>query len=186
MNFFFRQIFITSHKIEFFTIFKYIHLLRSVIKRREVSRITYFFLIFLFEEIYFSKPVFLINKKTNEKNMWYWIRRKILYFYIKQFFLFQETFFFSFSNCDLLAQRKKRKHLSKKNILSFFSFSKRENSKKSIFPMKKNIFLFMTTRKSAEAITYPIFTVRWLSIHALAVPTIFFLGSITAMQFIQR
>lgn len=44
----------------------------------------------------------------------------------------------------------------------------------------------MTTRKSAEAITYPIFTVRWLAIHALAVPTIFFLGSITAMQFIQR
>jgi photosystem II cytochrome b559 subunit beta len=51
---------------------------------------------------------------------------------------------------------------------------------------EKKIFYFMTTRKSAEAITYPIFTVRWLSIHALAVPTIFFLGSITAMQFIQR
>nr|ALO21650.1 cytochrome b559 beta subunit of photosystem II [Stephanosphaera pluvialis] len=44
----------------------------------------------------------------------------------------------------------------------------------------------MTTRKSAEVNTYPIFTVRWLAIHALAVPTIFFLGSITAMQFIQR
>jgi len=44
----------------------------------------------------------------------------------------------------------------------------------------------MTTRKSAEAITYPIFTVRWLSIHALAVPTIFFLGSITCMQFLVR
>jgi len=44
----------------------------------------------------------------------------------------------------------------------------------------------MTTRKSGEANTYPIFTVRWLSVHALAVPTIFFLGSITAMQFIQR
>ncbi len=58
--------------------------------------------------------------------------------------------------------------------------------KKSYFPMKKTNFLFMTTRKSAETITYPIFTVRWLSIHALAVPTIFFLGSITAMQFIQR
>lgn len=48
------------------------------------------------------------------------------------------------------------------------------------------IFLFMTTRKSAETLTYPIFTVRWLSVHALAIPTIFFLGSITAMQFIQR
>lgn len=34
--------------------------------------------------------------------------------------------------------------------------------------------------------TYPIFTVRWLAIHAIAVPTIFFLGSITARQFIQR
>jgi len=52
--------------------------------------------------------------------------------------------------------------------------------------MKKFFFYFMTTRKSAEAITYPIFTVRWLAIHALAVPTVFFLGSITAMQFIQR
>nr|YP_009258784.1 cytochrome b559 beta subunit of photosystem II [Cylindrocystis brebissonii]ANI25866.1 cytochrome b559 beta subunit of photosystem II [Cylindrocystis brebissonii] len=34
--------------------------------------------------------------------------------------------------------------------------------------------------------TYPIFTVRWLAIHGLAVPTVFFLGSISAMQFIQR
>lgn len=48
------------------------------------------------------------------------------------------------------------------------------------------ILVHMTTRKSAEANTYPIFTVRWLSIHAIAVPTIFFLGAITAMQFIQR
>ena len=43
--------------------------------------------------------------------------------------------------------------------------------------------IIMTTK---EAITYPIFTVRWLAIHAIAVPTVFFLGSITAMQFIQR
>ena len=41
----------------------------------------------------------------------------------------------------------------------------------------------MTTKRTK---TYPIFTVRWLAVHALAVPTIFFLGSITAMQFIQR
>ena len=41
----------------------------------------------------------------------------------------------------------------------------------------------MTTNR---ANTYPIFTVRWLAVHALAVPTVFFLGSITAMQFIQR
>ncbi len=33
---------------------------------------------------------------------------------------------------------------------------------------------------------YPIFTVRWLAVHAIAVPTVFFLGSISAMQFIQR
>jgi photosystem II cytochrome b559 subunit beta len=33
---------------------------------------------------------------------------------------------------------------------------------------------------------YPIFTVRWLAVHALAVPTVFFLGSITAIQVIQR
>jgi len=42
---------------------------------------------------------------------------------------------------------------------------------------------FMTTKQPT---TYPIFTVRWLAVHALAVPTVFFLGSITAMQFIQR
>ena len=41
---------------------------------------------------------------------------------------------------------------------------------------------FMSTKQT----TYPIFTVRWLAVHALAVPTVFFLGSITAMQFIQR
>nr|ACE00841.1 b-559 alpha subunit [Lindsaea rufa] len=34
--------------------------------------------------------------------------------------------------------------------------------------------------------TYPIFTVRWLAVHGLAVPTVFFPGSISAMQFIQR
>jgi len=42
----------------------------------------------------------------------------------------------------------------------------------------------MASKKSSYA--YPIFTVRWLAVHGLAVPTIFFLGSITAMQFIQR
>jgi photosystem II cytochrome b559 subunit beta len=35
-------------------------------------------------------------------------------------------------------------------------------------------------------VIYPIFTFRWLTIHALAVPTLFFLGAITSMQFIQR
>ena len=33
---------------------------------------------------------------------------------------------------------------------------------------------------------YPIFTFRWLTIHGLAVPTVFFIGAITCMQFIQR
>ena len=33
---------------------------------------------------------------------------------------------------------------------------------------------------------YQIFTVRWLSIHALGVPTVFFLGALAAMQFVRR
>jgi len=41
----------------------------------------------------------------------------------------------------------------------------------------------MSTKKTY---TYPIFTFRWLAVHALAVPTIFFIGSITAIQFVQR
>lgn len=35
-------------------------------------------------------------------------------------------------------------------------------------------------------ISYPIITVRWLAVHALAIPTVFFFGALTAMQFIQR
>ena len=30
--------------------------------------------------------------------------------------------------------------------------------------------------------TYPIFTVRWLAVHGLAVPTVFFWGSISAVH----
>jgi photosystem II cytochrome b559 subunit beta len=37
-----------------------------------------------------------------------------------------------------------------------------------------------------QSLSYPIFTVRWVAIHALAVPAVFFIGSITAMQFLQR
>lgn len=44
----------------------------------------------------------------------------------------------------------------------------------------------MTGRNPSEPVTYPIFTVRWLAVHTLAVPTVFFLGAIAAMQFIQR
>ena len=32
--------------------------------------------------------------------------------------------------------------------------------------------------------TYPVVTFRWLAVHALAVPTVFFIGAIMAMQFI--
>ena len=37
-----------------------------------------------------------------------------------------------------------------------------------------------------QPISYPIFTVRWLAVHTLAVPSVFFVGAIAAMQFIQR
>jgi photosystem II cytochrome b559 subunit beta len=32
--------------------------------------------------------------------------------------------------------------------------------------------------------TYPIITFRWLAVHGLAVPTVFFIGSLASMQFI--
>ena len=44
----------------------------------------------------------------------------------------------------------------------------------------------MTNRNFNRSVAYPIFTFRWLAIHGLAVPTVFFLGAITSMQFIQR
>ncbi|MEL6556357.1 MAG: cytochrome b559 subunit beta [Cyanobacteria bacterium J06621_11] len=44
----------------------------------------------------------------------------------------------------------------------------------------------MTNVNREQPKTYPIFTIRWLSVHALAIPTVFFLGAIAAMQFIQR
>ncbi len=45
----------------------------------------------------------------------------------------------------------------------------------------------MTSSNSPEQpVSYPIFTVRWLAVHTLAVPSVFFVGAITAMQFIQR
>ncbi len=33
---------------------------------------------------------------------------------------------------------------------------------------------------------YPIYTVRWLAIHSLGVPTVWFLGALASMQFIGR
>ncbi|KPQ38357.1 cytochrome b559 subunit beta [Geitlerinema sp. P-1104] len=44
----------------------------------------------------------------------------------------------------------------------------------------------MTNRSPSEPVTYPIFTIRWIAVHTLAVPSVFFLGAIAAMQFIQR
>ena len=44
----------------------------------------------------------------------------------------------------------------------------------------------MTSRDVNQPLQYPIFTVRWLAVHTLAVPTVFFLGAIAAMQFIRR
>lgn len=41
-------------------------------------------------------------------------------------------------------------------------------------------------RDPNQPIEYPIYTIRWLSIHALGVPTVWFLGAIGAMQFIRR
>ena len=41
-------------------------------------------------------------------------------------------------------------------------------------------------KNTNQPVAYPFFTFRWLTIHALAVPTVFFLGAITSMQFIQR
>ena len=40
--------------------------------------------------------------------------------------------------------------------------------------------------QAAEVRVYPIFTVRWLAVHALAIPTVFFIGAIAAMQFVRR
>ncbi|MBW4443436.1 MAG: cytochrome b559 subunit beta [Plectolyngbya sp. WJT66-NPBG17] len=44
----------------------------------------------------------------------------------------------------------------------------------------------MTSNTPNEPISYPIFTVRWIAVHTLAVPAIFFIGAIASMQFIQR
>ena len=39
-------------------------------------------------------------------------------------------------------------------------------------------------REQEELKQYPVLTVRWAAVHALTIPTVFFLGSIVAMQFI--
>ncbi|MGA7954467.1 MAG: cytochrome b559 subunit beta [Gloeobacterales cyanobacterium] len=40
--------------------------------------------------------------------------------------------------------------------------------------------------KNVQPVSYPVFTVRWFSIHALAIPTVFFFGALVAMQFLQK
>ncbi len=44
----------------------------------------------------------------------------------------------------------------------------------------------MASSNPNQPVSYPIFTVRWLAVHTLAVPTVFFIGAIASMQFIQR
>ena len=44
----------------------------------------------------------------------------------------------------------------------------------------------LTDQANRSAIAYPIYTIRWLAIHALGIPTVWFLGAIAAMQFITR
>lgn len=44
----------------------------------------------------------------------------------------------------------------------------------------------MTSNTPNQPVSYPIFTVRWIAVHTLAVPAVFFLGAIASMQFIQR
>ena len=39
--------------------------------------------------------------------------------------------------------------------------------------------------QAVEVRVYPIFTIRWLAVHALAIPSVFFLGAIAAMQFLR-
>ncbi len=44
----------------------------------------------------------------------------------------------------------------------------------------------VSNQSNQPQIQYPIYTIRWLAIHALGVPTVWFLGAISAMQFIVR
>jgi len=44
----------------------------------------------------------------------------------------------------------------------------------------------MASDNPNQPVTYPVFTVRWLTIHALGVPSVFFIGCISAMQFLNR
>lgn len=64
-------------------------------------------------------------------------------------------------------------------------FSSKQQIDQFTSDLKKQ-FEIMTSNNVNQPIQYPIFTVRWLAVHTLAVPTVFFLGAIASMQFIQR
>lgn len=69
--------------------------------------------------------------------------------------------------------------VSKQNRLKFVNSFIR-------FAKEHETLIFQLMSTNNKPLTYPIFTVRWLAVHGIAVPTVFFLGAITAMQFIQR
>jgi photosystem II cytochrome b559 subunit beta len=82
----------------------------------------------------------------------------------------------------LSANRSKAQHVMKAEPLSigFANLYVGFVNKSDLRSIYHQLFFNMNTK------IYPIFTVRWLAVHALAVPTVFFLGAITAMQFLQR
>ena len=84
---------------------------------------------------------------------------------------------------DLVTYLKENQIIKKR---SFFNNLVKENQIIKNTSFKISFYLNQNMTRKKSSITYPIFTVRWLSVHALAVPTVFFLGSITSMQFIQR
>ena len=53
-----------------------------------------------------------------------------------------------------------------------------------VFPGVPNIQNDMVMEGNQRA--YPVFTVRWLDVNALGIPTVFFLRAIGAMQFMRR
>ena len=62
----------------------------------------------------------------------------------------------------------------------------RMNSRKPITERSGDLVLLAGRKEASLDRTYPIFTVRWLAVHGLAVPTLSYFLSISAMQFIQR
>ena len=55
---------------------------------------------------------------------------------------------------------------------------------KCMKPVSSAVEFLVVAEVGSAWLTYPVLTFRWLAVHALAVPTVFFLGSILAMQFI--